>query len=108
MTMDAVQQQDIFLFQRTYRSNKMVYTVGFQSLHIISRYESYSLNLTPEKEKEFLDTLENNLHFLIETLTIFCREILLEGENLGILCQRDTNQSGFVSFEIPYQKNASL
>ncbi|MCM8816110.1 MAG: hypothetical protein NC913_01150 [Candidatus Omnitrophica bacterium] len=76
----------------------------FQNLHIISRYESYFLNLSLEKEKEFLDTLKNNLNFLVETLTIFCREILVEGKILNILPEADVNKSGFVSFEIPYRK----
>jgi len=76
----------------------------FQNLHILSRYEFYSLNLSPDKEKEFLDNLEKNLNFLNETLMIFSREIISEFEILGIYPRKDTEHTGYVNFEVPYRK----
>ncbi|MCX7706012.1 MAG: hypothetical protein N2115_07145 [bacterium] len=100
----AGNNKTFFYFRELIASIRWFTQAIFQNLHIISRYESYYLNLAPEKEKEFLHTLENNLNFLIETLIIFSREIILEGENLDILPKYDINQSSFVNFEIPYRK----
>jgi len=100
----AANNRTFFYFRELIAAIRWFTQSVFQNLHIISRLDSYVLNLPPDKEKEFQDGLKKNLSFLIETLTIFCQEIISEAKILGILSGKEEVHSESVNFELPYRK----
>lgn len=100
----AGNNKSFFYFRELIAAIRWLTQAIFQNLHIVSRYESYSLNLAPALEKDFLDNLNKNFSFMIDTLMIFCNEIVSEGKTLGLILNQNTVQADFVNFGIPYRK----
>ncbi|MGB9641898.1 MAG: HPr family phosphocarrier protein [Candidatus Ratteibacteria bacterium] len=100
----ATHNKTFFYFRELIAAIRWFTQAIFQNLHIISRYDSYMLNLPIAKEKQFLSGLRNNLSFLLETLTIFGKEIISEGKHLRIIVEKDKIYSHSVNFDLPYRK----
>lgn len=100
----AANNRTFFYFRELIAAIRWFTQAIFQNLHIISRYDSYGLNLPSDEEKDFLDRLRKNLFFLLDTLTIFGCEVIAEGESLEICAKNNEVSADVVNFEIPYRK----